>query len=277
VEYASFTGVRSQIIRKPYRDCNTLGGLARTGASILTSQEQTGAAVYIVSVPVQLDSEVTLSAGRYPGRKRRLGVPISDDQIKWEAWEYLLTLSEAQLAAMGAPPNTVTAEYDVTELDHAKALEEAFEYYVVERLRNVWNRALAKGDKSLSVGRAKFRNMKRALEMLVAFDPTFANKGLMDIWLEMGAAVENGSDLGAGRYKLPHNPFPEHREEADVLQEAWPDLSKLARYERRALSRRKRDLSAFIDLKCSVRLRKILGKSQGLRLPKGSSPSLSLP
>ena len=41
-------------------------------------------------------------------------MPISDDQMKWEAWEYLLTLSEAQLAAMGAPPNTVTAEYDVT-------------------------------------------------------------------------------------------------------------------------------------------------------------------
>jgi len=83
---------------------------------MLTSQEQTGAAVYIVSVPVQLDSEVTLPAGRYPGRKRRLGVPVSDDQMKWEAWEYLLTLSEAQLAAMGAPPNTVTAEYDVTTL-----------------------------------------------------------------------------------------------------------------------------------------------------------------
>lgn len=134
---------------------------------------------------------------------------------------------------------------------------------VVERLRNIWTRALAKGDKSLSLGRAKFRNMKRAFEMLVAFDPTFENKGLMDIWLEMGAAVENGSDLGEGRYKLPPNPFPEQREEADVLQEAWPDLSKLARYERRALSRRKRDLSAFIDLKVQRALAQKLGEKPG--------------
>jgi hypothetical protein len=133
---------------------------------------------------------------------------------------------------------------------------------VVERLRNIWTRALAKGDKSLSLGRAKFRNMKRAFEMLVAFDPTFENKGLMDIWLEM-AAVENGSDLGAGRYKLPHNPFPEQRDEADVVQEAWRDLSKLARYERRAWSRRKRSLSAFIDLKVQRALARKLGKKPG--------------
>ena len=60
--------------------------------------------------------------------------------------------------------------------------------------------------------------------------------------------------------RLPDRPieFPEERQKADALQLALPNLARLARYERRALSRRKRDLQTFIDMKLQGRVRAAL-------------------
>jgi hypothetical protein len=67
--------------------------------------------------PVQLDSQVTLAAGSYPGTEKRLGVPVYAGRISWTNPEYSLVLTQAQLEEMGAPANQnfISTEYDVTK------------------------------------------------------------------------------------------------------------------------------------------------------------------
>jgi hypothetical protein len=73
------------------------------------------------------------------------------------------------------------------------------------------------------------------------------------------AAVQPCSRVACGLAKTQTSPDPivhpayasrDVRDEYDAFREAMRDVARLARYERRALSRRKRAIREFVEIKC---------------------------
>jgi hypothetical protein len=114
---------------------------------------------------------------------------------------------------------------------------------VIERLRDVTAIALAKGDNRIALAKAKFREVKLAWAELVPLRAKF-NAMPKEEQIRLTEAEESRERESASI----HAPI-EERDEVDAMREAIPDLKRLARYERRAWSRRKRALRTFIDIK----------------------------
>jgi hypothetical protein len=111
----------------------------------------------------------------------------------------------------------------------------------IERLRDVTARPLVKGDNSMALAKARLREMDLA-------------------WAELVPLRAKVDALLADEMEKPHEewelqesesaPEPiEARDEFDAMCEAMPDLRRLARYQRRAWSRRKRAIRNFIEIK----------------------------
>jgi hypothetical protein len=111
---------------------------------------------------------------------------------------------------------------------------------VIERLRDVNAIPLAKGDNSLALGKARLDEMDRAS---AEFDRLKA---------KLDALPFEESEKRWDEYEDAPEPKPtpiEERDEVDAMWEAMPDLDRLARYERRAWSRRKRAMQYFTEIK----------------------------
>jgi hypothetical protein len=114
---------------------------------------------------------------------------------------------------------------------------------VIERLRDVNAVPLAIRDDSMA--RAKTRVLKMDLaaaeleRMRARFDAMTAEE-----------RTKLQEDYDRELDELDSKPAPiQERDEVDAMREAMPDLERLARYERRAWSRRKRAMRTFMEIK----------------------------
>ena len=142
---------------------------------------------------------------------------------------------------------------------------------VVERLRDPSAVALAKGDNSLQLAKARFVKGKLAYAALIALRDRLLEKYKNelkpirhpDVVSEIEEALpphleefleEKGSELGAEEIRQQKGRFYDEgcigeRDESTAMEEAASDLLRLNRYERRAWSRQRRAIFAFINLK----------------------------
>jgi hypothetical protein len=115
---------------------------------------------------------------------------------------------------------------------------------VIERLRDGTAIALAKGDNRLALAKARAKEGAQAYDELVRFNPEFVvgmYGGIVPPKIKRKKPNEPPEP--------PWNPTPPiERDEHDALCEAIPDLNRLRRYERRAWSRRRRAVRAFIAI-----------------------------
>jgi hypothetical protein len=108
----------------------------------------------------------------------------------------------------------------------------------IERARDPYTEAIAKGDHSLARAKARADLVEPAdaerarLETIIRNDP----KADPAIW------------QGGGPASLFEEELPEDRDEFAAMQEAMPDLVRLHRFERRAWSRRKRTVYQLIAI-----------------------------
>ena len=112
---------------------------------------------------------------------------------------------------------------------------------MIERLRDIAAAPLVKRDNRTA--RARGHETELAC---VALEPMRARLGAM--LQEERTKPYQAHDREAAELAL--NPTPlEERDEVDAMREAIPDLNRLTRYERQALSRHKRALRRFMDVK----------------------------
>jgi hypothetical protein len=142
---------------------------------------------------------------------------------------------------------------------------------VVERLRDPSAVALAKGDNSLQLAKARFLKGKLAYAALIGLRDRLLEKYKNelkpirhpDVVSEIEEAFpphleefleEKGSQLGAEEIRQQKGRFYDgdcigERDESAAMEEAASDLLRLNRYERRAWSRQRRAIFAFMNLK----------------------------
>ena len=182
-------------------------------------------------------------------------------------------------------PELVEAALNVAESEMSLRAIRQQKLAAVERLRDVTAIALAKGDNSLVVGRARSMQswlISRDLERLVPklmqkykdkmappLQVTSTDDGEFP-WLEFTDDMvvpirlkallepEDSEPEDSSNVPLPSSAPPnieiEERDEHEVLTEALPDLIKLDRYEQRALSRQRHALRQFMSVKLMQRL-----------------------
>jgi hypothetical protein len=109
----------------------------------------------------------------------------------------------------------------------------------IERLRDVAAKPLSERDNSLARAKARFRELVQAKAARHKGN-NVANPQ------QQGSRGEQGS--GAAQAAGMQKPI-RTRDEFDAMRHAMPDLERLARYERRAGSRRKRAIRNFIEIK----------------------------
>jgi hypothetical protein len=120
----------------------------------------------------------------------------------------------------------------------------------VERLRDVRSAAIAKSDKGLALGKARAQQAELAYAELLKMDPALPDKGLNQFWFEMATQKPDHREAENLQALRPLAELcPDERDEVEALAEAMPYLRRLARYERRAWSRRNRNFQAFLDVK----------------------------
>jgi hypothetical protein len=115
---------------------------------------------------------------------------------------------------------------------------------VIERLRDGTAIAISKGDNSIALAKARHRESELAWEEIVRIKTRF---GVTTDGLPIFIPGLEDQPAQLGWRPSP----PEERDEIDALREAMPDLERLARYERRAWSRRKRAIREFVEIKSS--------------------------
>jgi hypothetical protein len=103
----------------------------------------------------------------------------------------------------------------------------------IERLQDATAIALVKGDNSLAIAQARFDELKR---------------------VDCSFRILSGEPLTEKEIdEMPipawEPPGPKERDEYEAMREAARDLDRLRRYERRAWSRRRRAMRAFITIK----------------------------
>jgi hypothetical protein len=156
---------------------------------------------------------------------------------------------------------------------------------VVERLHEPTAIAFRKGDNSLELAEARSAETGRAYDQLMTLIPQLLEKykdqvdaltaqmghgnvrarldqdliGLVPWQLQslvVDEPVAAPADAAAAKSSdsTPRSAAKE-RDEFAALEEAIPDLLRLERYERRALTRRRRDIYAFMDAKLMIALR----------------------
>jgi hypothetical protein len=114
----------------------------------------------------------------------------------------------------------------------------------VERLRDPTAVALAKGDNSLQVAQARAEQGRRAYDEYERLRKEF------EIGNNQNSQSEQVENITVEYHSGPSLKLND-RDEVDSLEEAMPDLEKLARYERRALSQRRRSIAMFLEIKFS--------------------------
>jgi hypothetical protein len=115
---------------------------------------------------------------------------------------------------------------------------------VVERLRDRTATALCKRDTSLATATARADQIDLAGAEL---EKIYARFGIL-CWYELSGEQMDQLESEAPRLGW-RPPLIEDRDECDALMAAIPDLLRLARYERRACSRRRRAIEKFIKLR----------------------------
>jgi hypothetical protein len=114
---------------------------------------------------------------------------------------------------------------------------------VIERLRDVTARSLTLRDDSMARAKARVLEMDRAAAEL---EPMQARFDAMTVEERTKLFDEYDRELD----ELDSKPAPlAERDEVDAMRAAMPDLERLARYERRAWSRRKRAMRNFMAIK----------------------------
>jgi hypothetical protein len=115
----------------------------------------------------------------------------------------------------------------------------------IERLRDITAKPLSKRDNSVTRAKARFRQAKLRYRQLVQAkaNNVAANnrQGRNSLQVQESEPVQSQPTRKQKPIKL--------RDEFDALRLAMPDLDRLARYERRAWSRRKRAVCEFIEIK----------------------------
>jgi glycerophosphoryl diester phosphodiesterase len=116
---------------------------------------------------------------------------------------------------------------------------------VIERLRDFTAIALAKGDNRIALAKAKSREVQLAWAELVPLRAKF------DAMTKEEKIKLLEEEERRERESAPVHAPIEERDEFDAMHEAMPDLKRLARYERRAWSRRSQAIRRFIEIKSS--------------------------
>jgi hypothetical protein len=113
---------------------------------------------------------------------------------------------------------------------------------VVERLRDGNAIALAKGDNSIALAKARSREARLAWEEIFKIKARFGvTEPGIPIWIE--GLEDRPPDPGW------RPPPPKIRDEVEALSAALPDLNRLERYAKRAWARRKRSFREFLEIK----------------------------
>jgi glycerol-3-phosphate dehydrogenase len=142
---------------------------------------------------------------------------------------------------------------------------------VVERLRDPSVIALAKGDNRLQLAKARFLKGRLAYSALIAHRDRLLEKYKNELkpfqYLNVVSEIEEAfpphleelleekeSELGAEEIRQQKGRFYDEecikeRDESAAMEKAASDLLRLNRYERRAWSRQRRAIFAFINLK----------------------------
>jgi hypothetical protein len=121
---------------------------------------------------------------------------------------------------------------------------------LIERRRVPRIQPIVQGDNSLALAEARFEQGKRTYANLVKLYPQ-AEKSLTEFQMKIHEFVkEEPTEAGTESTGGPHpKATVGERDEYEVLRLAMPDLARLARYERRAWSKRKKALRRFVEIK----------------------------
>ena len=138
---------------------------------------------------------------------------------------------------------------------------------LIERLRDATAIALAKGDNSLLLGKAKFmqawishREIETRLPKILEkynCPPNDGTKFDEMVPIELKALLEDCDSVEAEERALEdarQHVKEQERDEYEALEEAIPDLKRLERYERRASSRQKRAICEFVNIQLMRRM-----------------------
>ena len=150
---------------------------------------------------------------------------------------------------------------------------------VVERLRDHTAIALAKGDNSLELGKARFMQAWLAHREIEALVPKVREKykdqirrpaksrnefeeeletGMIPIGLKALLSEEPVSaEAKRHAVEVARKLITQERDEYEALEEAGTDLVRLDRYERRAWSRQKRAIRSFMNLRLKSNLNRV--------------------
>jgi hypothetical protein len=119
----------------------------------------------------------------------------------------------------------------------------------IERLRDTGTQPLVRGDNSIALAKSRLLKGELAYEALVRSYPNTAGKGLVELAIE----IDEMAVPGLKDARTVQNPSAsirsDERDEYEAMQMAMPDLARLARYERRAWSRRRRALRQFLEIR----------------------------
>ncbi len=166
-------------------------------------------------------------------------------------------------------PRLFGAAVAIAENHFARRAIQMQQVAVVERLRDATAIALAKGDNSLSVARARFRETQLAKREIAARLPKLREKYNIrgsrnsdrdgNVPNALWARLEPSDPIEVQQQALEvakKHIDEQERDEYEALEEAIPDLKRLARYERRAWLRQMRAIREFMNTKLMDRMAK---------------------
>ena len=116
---------------------------------------------------------------------------------------------------------------------------------LIERLRDISAKPLSRKHNTILRAKMRFRTAKLQYKLLVQ---ARTEKAALNNGKERDATANQEKDGAQLQLAKKHKPI-KSRDEFDAMRQAMPDLDRLARYERRAWSRRKRAVRDFLDIK----------------------------
>jgi len=154
----------------------------------------------------------------------------------------------AQMICEGADdPDLIEAAWTIAECDVQHSLIEAEIVGIVGRFSDPAAVPATGRDKSLRLGRERFRQGKAMYASLEPeTEPETETKK---------RRIRKLPRLSHFEFRCPWPVgvrFDIEREEIDAFEAAWPDIKRLLRYDRRAWSRRRRAVDAFIEIKSQL-------------------------
>jgi hypothetical protein len=187
-----------------------------------------------------------------PGKLAQAATPYGMD---WQQLRVTTLSSSRRLSAWPRPSATAIAPLlfeqalVIAENELVLRCVRAEGVAVIERLRDVTAQPLTRRDNSLARAKARFRLVKIKYKQLVQAKAARHKGNNVANPHQQGSRGEQGS--GAAQAAGMQKPI-RTRDEFDAMRHAMPDLERLARYERRAWSRRKRAIRDFIEIKSRI-------------------------